>query len=687
MSRLWIVILLLPMAAARGQTSYPMVSRVEPAAVRRGQTVELTLSTSTNGGGDVSGAFAVLAQPHGLRGEVIASDKVDVKAGRASGSVRIRLEAAPDAPLGPRELRVATPRGASSVVLVVVVDGPVVTETDDKLNDAPKGAQTLGLPCVVSGTVGKTEDVDWYAVEAKAGQRLTFTVWANRLENKVHDLQTHLDPILALFDSTGRELANDDNHSFADPRLSYEFKASGRYLLQVRDTTYGGNPNWTYVLEATAGPVVSAVSPLAVNPGRTAELRARGPNLDPSTSLRLDVPGGLPSGPCLFSLSAPGGRTPPVALVVTSLNVVEERDDAANGVEKAQPIEMPAALCGKLAAPNDLDTYRFEARKGTAYTFEAFARRAGAGTDPVVRLLDGKGATVAEVDDTPGLGKDARLDWTAPADGPCAVQVADLHGRGGDEFGYVVEAQSARPDFSMTCDPDKINVGPGGRVPLFVQVVRRGGFDGPVAVALQGLPPGVSASPLVIGPKMTQGVTVVSAAKDARPAAGLLALEAAADTANGPIIRAATPRQEIYLPGGGRGTYPVETLALAVTDPSDVTVEATPPSITLRPGGTATIDVEVTRREGFQKGVNLAVVLQHLGGVHASPLPPGVTVREAGGKTLLGPTETKGKIVLEAGPSAAPIDAVPICVMGHVSINFVVKTSYASRPIALSIAK
>ena len=42
-------------------------------------------------------------------------------------------------------------------------------------------------------------------------------------------------------------------------------------------------------------------------------------------------------------------------------------------------------------------------------------------------------------------------------------------------------------------------------------------------------------------------------------------------------MRTASPLEEIYLPGGGRGHYPVQTLALAVTDPSDITVEATPP--------------------------------------------------------------------------------------------------------------
>ena len=249
----------------------------------------------------------------------------------------------------------------------------------------------------------------------------------------------------------------------------------------------------------------------------------------------------------------------------------------------------------------------------------------------------------------------------------------------------MILAGRAPPDFSLTCDPDKLNVGPGGRVPLFIQVARHGGFDGPVAIDLGPLPAGVSASPLTIAPKMTQGVIVVSASKDAQAAAMLIDLKGKADLKEGPIVRSASPKQEIYMPGGGRGTYPVETLALGVTDPCDITIEATPRTISLKPGAQATIDVTVTRKAGFELGVNLAVVLQHLGGTHANPLPPGVTVREAGGKTLLGPKETKGKIILEASASAAPIDAAPICVLGHVSINFVVKTAYASEPIAVAV--
>jgi hypothetical protein len=62
-----------------------------------------------------------------------------------------------------------------------------------------------------------------------------------------------------------------------------------------------------------------------------------------------------------------------------------------------------------------------------------------------------------------------------------------------------------------------------------------------------------------------------------------------------------------------------------------------------------------------------------------------VTVAPSGSKTLLGPKDNAGKIVLQAAPNAPPCQGVPIAVMGHVSINFVVKLSFASAPIHVSV--
>ncbi|HEV3162948.1 MAG TPA: PPC domain-containing protein [Isosphaeraceae bacterium] len=669
---------------AAAQTSYPMITRAQPCALQRGKTAEVTII----GNHDFSGASGLLFEGSGLSGQVLdagTGPKPDAKGRtRATASVRVQLSAAADTALGPRELRVVTPQGVSSIGMIMVVPDPVAVEADDKANDLPDHAQVLNLPVALVGTIGKVEDVDWYSVSVQAGQRVTFSLWGNRLENKIHDLQQHLDPIILLHDAQGRELAANDNHDFADPMLSYEFKDAGTYLVEVRDTTYAGNANWTYVLQATSGPYVTAAFPMAINPGKQAELHAAGFNFDATQSITLKVPSDARPGPCDLVLPMKEGASLPFPLVVTELPLTVEADDTAAEGERAQSINMPVAVSGRLREANDVDGYRFEAKKGTTYAFEVVARRAGAATDPVLRVMNAKGQSLAEADDT--FGKDPRLEWTAPEDGAFLLQLNDLHSRGGEGFGYVLQAEPAHADFVLTCDPDKASIGPGARTAVFAKVERRGGFTGPVTLEWNNLPAGMSASALTIPPQMTQGVVVLTAAEAATPAASLIMVTGKGGTPQGTILRPASPKEEIYLPGGGRGLYRVSTMAAAVTNPSDITVEAQPSEVILRPGGTVTIDVKITRQEGFTKGVNLAVNLSHLGGVFGSPLPKGVSVKEAESKTLLSPKETAGKIVLEAMPDAPAIERVPMTVMGHVSIDFVVKTAYCSSPIALTVA-
>src|SRR5262249_46227405 len=147
------------------------------------------------------------------------------------------------------------------------------------------------------------------------------------------------------------------------------------------------------------------------------------------------------------------------------------------------------------------------------------------------------------------------------------------------------------------------------------------------------------------------------------------------------LVRTATPNSEIYLPGGGRGRFDVKLHTVAVTEPSDILqVEVSQTEVVLKPGQEVKIDVTLKRRPDYDKGVSLDVPLRHLGGVFGSPLPPGVTLVEGKSKTLLG-SSSKGHVVLKAAPDAAPIEGVPVSVLAHVSVNFVVKISYSSPPI------
>ena len=127
--------------------------------------------------------------------------------------------------------------------------------------------------------------------------------------------------------------------------------------------------------------------------------------------------------------------------------------------------------------------------------------------------------------------------------------------------------------------------------------------------------------------------------------------------------------------------------SIAVTEPTDIIdVHVKQEKLVLKPGEEVKIDFEILRRKDYDKDVSADVILRHLGQIYGNPLPPGVTMVEGKSKTLLG-TGNTGHIVLKVDAAAAPIDDVPISVLAHVSINFVVKVSYSSKPILLSIRK
>ena len=99
----------------------------------------------------------------------------------------------------------------------------------------------------------------------------------------------------------------------------------------------------------------------------------------------------------------------------------------------------------------------------------------------------------------------------------------------------------------------------------------------------------------------------------------------------------------------------------------------------------AVADIDIDRAEGFDKNVTLEATYSHLNTIFGSSLPEGVTVDAKASNTLLTSGATKGKIVLKAESNALPVEKQQIVVMANISLNFVMKATYASKPILLSI--
>lgn len=673
-------------AAASAQTSYPMITHCTPVAVQRGTEVEVTVEGQMN----FAGVHKMLVEGTGVTGRVLAEGPPEKgKTGPATiRSVKLRVKAGADAALGVREFRLASSLGISTLGQFLVVADPVVLEAGD--NNTPDKAQRVQTPCVISGRIEAAEDVDNFRFTAKAGQTFTFDVVCARLQDKIHDLQKHADPLLVLLDATGRELASSDDGTFADPLLTFTILKDGDYTIQIRDARYDGDPRWAYALQITDRPRVSHVFPMAGNPGQTIEVEPVGSARLVSERVRFTVPS--ETGVQSVWLDVAGQATNPTAFVVTRLPLVTEQEPN-DTPSTANRLPVPGGVNGRIGKKRDLDHYAFHAAKGKPIRFEVFARRFGteftSRLDGILDILNPGGVVLASNDDA--NGKDPAIVFNPPADGDYVVRLRDLNNKGGDGYVYYLEADWAEPDFTLKCDPSKAMIGPGSRTAWFVQVNRLHGFAGPVNVRVAGLPKGVTVNPLTIPPSMTQGLLVLSAATDAPLDAAAVDVIGTAELVAGGNTRTVSHRaaavEEIYLPGGGRGRFDVRMQAVAVTGPSDILdVQVKPEKLILKPGDEVKLDVTIKRRPDYDKAVSLDVLLRHLGSVHGNPLPPGVTMVEGKSKTLLG-TGNVGHITLKVDANAAPVEDVPICVLAHVSVNFVVKVSYASAPVLLTIKK
>ena len=681
--RFLLAILLLASHAA-AQTPYPEITYILPNAVQRGATSDVTVVARQASRGFET-ASQVFFGGQGLSAEVLPRDQKTPPERR-----NVRVTVAPDATLGLHEVRVATGSGVSSLGELLVVDDPVIVETT-QAHGTPAKAQHVEINRVIAGAIAAKEEVDQYHFKAKAGQEITFSLMGQRLYFKRHYQEAgNSDPMLVLTDASGDELAANDDYYFGDPLLHHRFEKDGEYYIAVRDVDYDGSPHFTYALAMSDRPFVTAVFPIAIPLAGPWTACASGFGL-PDGPLKLS---GLSSpaspGPHAAQLISNGQETNAVTFEVTELPIraeVEPNDDRG----RANPVpQVGVVLNGRADRPNDVDYFAFHLKAGRPVRFEVRARRTGSSLDSHLRLIDEKGAIVASGDDSPG-SKDAILTFTPPADGGYTLEVRDLLYRGGPTYAYCIVGGEDQPDFGVTCDDDRAGVGPGGAVPWFVRATRRAGFNGPIEVRVEGLPPGLTARPVTIPSGMTDGCLVLQATSDAKPTAAPVMVVATAtvkglDGKTRKVEHRVQPLQELYMGGGGRNVWPVETQIAQVVAKDDIaTVRVSPSVITLKPGQQAVLDVEVSRRPHFKGRVTLDVQLQHLGSVFGNPLPPGVTLVEAGSKTSLAADESKGRIILKAGPDAKPVERVSIAVVAFVSIDFVVKRAYASAPIPTTI--
>jgi hypothetical protein len=383
-------------------------------------------------------------------------------------------------------------------------------------------------------------------------------------------------------------------------------------------------------------------------------------------------------------------------MIVSDLPLTLEAAGDNDQPATAPTIDAPLGVSGRIEREGDVDCYALEAKKGDAFSLEIVARRCNSTLDSYLRVLDASGKQLVASDDL-RLGRRNFADsqqenWIAPADGRYVVEVRDVHLRGGPQFPYFLSITRSQPHFNLYLDTDKTQLTPGGSAAIFVRIERKNGFDGEVQLAIDGLPHGVTAScGRILAGKGQDGCIVLDSDPDAPPNVSGVTITGTAthNLASGEVLElrsVATAYQETYQPGGGRGHWPVEGHVVAVTEYADLrAVALSDYDITLRPGESKKIEITIDRSPGCTANVTLDMMMRHLSSNDANTLPPGVTLDDKVAQSLLAGTATRGFLTLKAAKDAPPTQKQQCVVVAHVALNFVMKWTYASRPVTISV--
>jgi hypothetical protein len=569
----------------------PVLNAIQPRGAQRGTDAVLTFS-----GGRLSDAKEVQVYYPG-----ISVGKLEVV---NDATVKVTVKIAPDCRLGEHCFRLRCNSGISEMRTFWVGALPCIDEKEP--NNDFAAPQKIPLNCTVHG-IADNEDVDYYAVEVKKGQRLSAEIEGMRLGG------TLFDPYIAIFDSKRFELATCDDAALLgqDACLSIIAPADGTYIIQVRESAYAGNGACQYRLHVGTFPRPTAVFPAGGKLGEEVELTFLG---DPTGPIKQKVklPAAVPAeGYSVFCQDA-GGISPSGVRFRLSefanVNEVEPNDTLPTATKTALPL--PLAFNGVIEKAGDVDCFRFTAKKGEVYDVHCYARRLGSALDSVMYLSHGTGGDIVANDDS--VGPDSYFRIQFPEDKEYVVRVTDHLGKGGPNYFYRIEFTKVQPALSVTIpkvdffgysqERQTIGVHRGNRWAVLA-TAGRGDFGGDLTLGVEGLPKGISFLTDAMVAAVPQQPIVFEAAADAPIAGSFGAITAKpADPKAGTVLSQyqqivfliAVPNQGVYW------KHDLKHASFAVIEEAPFKIDVIEPKVPLVHGGSMRIKVVATRSAPFK---------------------------------------------------------------------------------------
>ncbi len=350
--------------------------------------------------------------------------------------------ACPENARGIHALQIAGPDGASNYQLVLI--DALRTQPHRDNHQSRTNAHRITPPAAVD-CILKSEKIDYYVFNAKAGERFS-------IEAIAHRMGSEMDPVVHVLDTDGRELVmcDDEPGVWRDSRFVFNAPSTGDYTLSVHDAGYGGGTSYDYRLRVTHEPLIWFTYPL-FDPGET------GAAFEPFGSETYRSEAGSPANPV----------NGPLLFTIPTLGEVEVNDSPA----QAQSLFLPAILNGKINCGSDKDFYRFAAAKEEKLIFQSATRSLGSPCDLVLAIKNAEGKTVAKSD--PTLPGDAAVTNKFDGAGDYYLEVRELSGtQDCSNLPYRIKAARFESGFTAASEENRVELVPGGTAKLRITCVR-----------------------------------------------------------------------------------------------------------------------------------------------------------------------------------------------------------------------
>lgn len=574
--------------------SDPTLTVITPRGVQRGAEHVLTFS-----GARLQDAEEILFYEPGIEVVKVEPDPKNSKI------VRATVKVAPDCELGEKTAQVRTKSGISDYRTLFVGALPSVPEKEP--NTEFSAPQAIEQNVTVEGVI-QSEDVDYFVVEAKKGQRLSVEVEGMRFG------QTLFDPYIAILDEHRFELSAVDDSPLVrqDAVTSVIIPEDGKYTIEMRESGYGGNGNCRYRLHIGQFPRPNAVFPAGGKAGEEVEFTFIG-DADGPIKQKIKLPNDGRTEMLIFAEDdrgiSPSGHT---VRISPDANAFEAEPN--NALAQATTVAFPSAFNGVLEEAGDRDFFKFTAKKGQTYEVECYGRRIRTGIDPVMhiyRIKDGK--SLSGNDDS--RGPDSYIRFKVPEDGEYAVRIMDHLDRGGADFAYRVEFQPVVPKLTLgiprvrrySQDRQRIYVAKGNRFATIISATRSN-FSGELVLEDMELPAGINMVASAMPKNLNTMPVLFEAAADAPLGGALVDFRARLNEEGKDISGGFKNRADFVIAQPGQSLYSwkdVNRLAVCVVDELPYSIEIVQPKAPMVRNGSLQLKIVAKKKEGWDEEIRV----------------------------------------------------------------------------------